>query len=200
MMIVLPMEVLRDRLVEILNRFERKKTDSADYTIKGKFYFEVPVAGDKTYVVNQTRRLPAFRLLKVETEDLHIDKFGFKNSDLSMSLIIKNPNIFEVSIRDVDYDLTIGKDFRLEGDVKNTTTIPPRSKVKVPLKMDVHTKNFTRFAWQALFEKKHTPFHIHLRCKMVSTDDTFKDLVLTATRDGRLDELKKAKPGPQTDK
>jgi LEA14-like dessication related protein len=105
---------------------------------------------------------------------------------------VENPNIFAMSLRDVEYDLTIGKDLHMEGKLKNITHLPARSNIALPL-LDVHTKNIPRLAWQVLFEKKHTPYQINFRCKMVSEDDTFKDTRFIVTQNGRLDEIKKLK-------
>jgi LEA14-like dessication related protein len=199
-MMVLPLDLLTRPLLEILNQLEKNGTDSADYTIRSKVYFELPIVGKKTYVVNETHRAPAYRLLKLRIEDVDIEKFGFKNTDLGVSLVVENPNIFPMSMRDVDYDLTIGKDFHLEGKVKNVTHLPARSNIALPLKMDVHTQNLPRLAWQVLLEKKHTPYQINFRCKMVSADDSFKDTRFIVTQDGRLDEIKKLKKALPSEK
>ena len=79
-MIVLPLEVDRSRLTSVFNHFERNNSDSASYTLKTKLYLKVPIAGEKTFEKNETRRAPAFRPLKVKTENRKIEKFGFKHS------------------------------------------------------------------------------------------------------------------------
>jgi LEA14-like dessication related protein len=193
MLLEVPIVLLRDRFQAVLDRFERNDSDSANYTLKARLYLKVPVAGDKTYTMNQTRRAPAFRLLKLRTEDIDIEKFGLKNSDVSMKLIVENPNRIAINVRDIDYHLTIGNDLRMEGELPGMINIPARSTITLPLDIDVRTRNITRLAWQVLFEKKHTPFHMDFRCHVVSTDDTFKNLRIAATRDGKLDELKKNK-------
>lgn len=194
-MLTLPIEVLRDSLAQVLDRFEKNKSDSADYILRARLYLEVPIAGDKIFSVNETRRGPAFRLLKLHTKDVDIEKFGFRNSDMSTSLVVENPNAFGIAIRDVDYDLFIGKDFHMSGHVQKVIDIPARSTIDLPLEMDIQTKNIPRLTWQVLFEKKHTPFQIDLTCKIAGTNDAFKDTRLHVRRNGRLDELKKALPG-----
>lgn len=133
-------------------------------------------------------------MLNLKSEDIDIEKFGFRHSDVAVSLRVENPNLFELAVNNVIYELTIGKDFRLNGKVSGVTAIPSRSSITLPLEMDVHTKNIPRLSWQVLFEKKHTPFRINFRCRIVGPDDTFKDTRLIVTREGRLDELKKAFP------
>ena len=192
-MIALPIELLTRPLANLLNQYDINGVDSADYTLKSKLYFELPIVGKKTYTVNRTWRGPAYRLIKLRIEDVDIEKFRLKDSDLSMSLVVENPNIFPISMRDVDYDLTIGKDFHMQGKVKNITHLPARSNITLPLELDVHTKNIPRLAWQVLFEKKHTPYRINFRCEMVSENDTFKDTRFIVTQNGTLDEFKKLK-------
>lgn len=193
-MVVLPIEVDRKRLSKVFKRFADNNSDSADYTLKAKLYFDAPVAGNKIFVKNETRRGPAFRPLVLRTEHKEIEKFGFKHSDVSASLIVENPNLFEISVKNVVYELTIGKDFRLEGAIQKVTRVPARAAVTLPLKMDIHTKNLGRLAWQALFEKKHTPFQMVLSCRMATDNDIFKNTRLMIRREGSLDELKKALP------
>ena len=188
-MIVLPLDVDRSRLNTVFARFERNDSDSADYVLKTKLYLDVPVAGNKTFEKNETRRGPAFRPLKVKTNHRKIEKFGLKHSEVSVSLILENPNAFEIGVKDVDYDLTVGQDLHMRGDLHKTTLIGPRSTISLPLEMDVHTKNITRLAWQVLFEKSHTPFEIQLKCKIATDNDVFKDTRLNVKRSGRLDDL-----------
>lgn len=190
-MITLPLDVDRSRLAAVFSRFERNDSDSASYTLKAKLYLEVPVAGEKVFEKNETRRGPAFRPLKVKTEDRKIEKFGFKHSEVNVTLILENPNLFEIGVKDVDYDLKIGKDLHMRGNLDKTTQISPRSTITLPLEMDVRTKNIGRLAWQVLFEKKHTPFQIRFKCKIATDNDVFKDTQLSITREGRLDDLKK---------
>lgn len=193
-MLTLPIEVLRDSVVQVLDRFKKDNADSAVYTLKARLYFEVPVAGDKIYKVNEAKKGPAFRLLEVHTKDVDIEKFGLRNSDLSMSLVVENPNSFPIAIKDVDYKLLIGKDFRMSGHVDDVIDIPARSTIELPLEMDIHTNNLPRLTWQVLFEKKHTPFEIDFEGKIVGTDETFRDTRLHLRRTGRVDELKKLVP------
>lgn len=187
--IVLPLDVDRSRLNAVFARFERNHSDSADYVLKTKLYLDVPVAGNKTFEKNEARRGPAFRPLKVMTDHRKIEKFGLKHSEVSVSLIVENPNAFEIGVKDVDYDLAVGQDLHMRGDLHKTTLIAARSTISLPLEMDVHTKNITRLAWQVLFEKKHTPFEIQLSCKIATDNDVFKDTRLNIKRSGRLNEL-----------
>ena len=199
-MLSIPMVVLRKNLLGVLDRFDRNETDSADYTLKAKLFFRLPVAGDKTFVVNETQRGPAFRMLNLKTEDIDIKQFGFRHSDVSMSLRVENPNLIALTVSNVIYELIIGKDFRMDGKLSDVTIIPARASITLPLEMDVHTKSIPRLSWQVLFQKKNTPFQINFRCKIVSTDDTFKGTRLVVTRQGTLDELEKTFPEEDDDK
>jgi LEA14-like dessication related protein len=78
MMLTIPMEVLRKNMVAVMNRFDRNETDSTDYTLRGKLFFRLPVAGEKTYVVNKTQRGPAFRMLQLEIRGHRHRKIWFQ--------------------------------------------------------------------------------------------------------------------------
>lgn len=50
-------------------------------------------------------------MLSLKTEDIDIENFGFRHSDVSMSLRVENPNLFALAVSDVVYELIIGKIF-----------------------------------------------------------------------------------------
>ncbi len=80
----LPMEIMFREMTAVLKRFENKNIDSADYSMKATFQVDVPVAGERNFTMNFSKRLPALRLLKAKMRNIDIGKVGLKESSLDM--------------------------------------------------------------------------------------------------------------------
>ncbi|MEJ7676881.1 MAG: LEA type 2 family protein [Segetibacter sp.] len=70
----LPMEIMFKKMTAVLKRFENKNIDSADYTMKAVFNADVPIAGERNFTMNFSKRLPALRLLKVKMGNIDVGK------------------------------------------------------------------------------------------------------------------------------
>ena len=64
------------------------------------------------------------KLEVVEVESLHVDEFSSVNVQVTASLVLKNPNNFEIEIKDSDLDLYVN-DYRVaRADIKKSIKIP----------------------------------------------------------------------------
>lgn len=191
--IELPMELLIEKLGRVLKRFEANKTDSADYTLQATVYADVPIAGERQFNFDQTKRLPAVRLPKIKLEKVDMGKLGLKESNLKAIITVTNPNQFPIKYRDARYTAKVGEDLNVSGQIPGVVSVPARGSAPVTINMDIRTGNVGRLAWKALFNKKDVPLQVNFRAKLVTENDLLKNSNMAFKVNSTLDELKEMK-------
>jgi LEA14-like dessication related protein len=89
-----------------------------------------------------------------DTKNLKISKFGFDKTSLSMDLVYFNPNSFGVTLKKVDCDIFIDKNFLGHFTLDTTISIEKRSEFVLPAKMLIDMKNIYKNALNLLFSKE----------------------------------------------
>ncbi len=191
--IEVPMEILAGPLKQVLDKFEKENQDSADYTMKSSFEVDVPIAGQRKFKMNITRRLPAFRIPTGKPEQIDIDKLGFKESSLDMALVIDNKNVFPLKLKNGKYSVSIDNDLEMEGIFENYIEIPAKGNAAVPMHLVIKTAKFSKLLWKTLFDKKDTKFVIKFSGKLDTDNKLLQNSNIAMRISGTLDELKKVK-------
>lgn len=190
--IELPMEVLTKPLVKVLDELKDQHIDSAVYTLHASLDVDVPIAGKRTFDLDETKKLPAFLLPKVKTEDIDLKKLKFKESSLTMDVVVENPNVYPLVLEDANYDVLVGKDLKMDGTIPGITNIPAKSSATVSVTLDIETLKIGKLAWNTLFNKDDTPFAVNFSCKIVSKNEMFNDSKIAMQTTGTLKDLKEA--------
>jgi LEA14-like dessication related protein len=188
-----PMEILAEPMKRVLKSFEASNSDSATYKMKSSFEVDVPIAGNRIFKMEITRKLPAFRVPTGKLDDIDIHKLGFKESSLDMVLMIENRNIFPLKLKDGRYTMTIDKDLEMEGTMEKNIDIPPKSKVPISMMLVIKTARISKLAWKALFEKKDTYFELVFKGKLDTENQMLHNSNIEMNIKGTLDELKESK-------
>lgn len=189
--IQLPMEIMVSKLGDVMKRFENKGIDSADYSMKAVFQVDVPIAGERNFTMNFTKRLPALRLLKVKMGNIDIGKLGLKESSLDMTVNIQNPNAFPIKMKDGKYKLLINNNENvMEGVMEKVVNIPPHGATPVSMHVDMKTMKIPKLGWKMLFDAKDTKFNLSFSSKLMSDNGMLNNSKMAFNMSGTLDELK----------
>lgn len=191
----LPLELRMDKLKHILDAFEKQDRDSANYTVRARCRVKVPVAGKREFTINVTRRLPALRQIKFTQENVSIDKFGLKESDLHLAVKIQNKNVFPIRIRNGRYAVSVEKDFEAEGRLEKIVNVPGKGSERVDISMKVKTMKLPKLAWKTAFRDEKTQFRFGFSGTLISGNEMLQNSSIRMNAEGTLDELKElAKP------
>jgi len=187
----IPMEILAEPMSRVLKRFKEQRIDSANYTLLATLYADVPIAGERQFNFDKTKRLPAFQIPDVEVEKIDLDKLGLHETKLSCNLLIKNRNTFALKFKDARYTINVGEELTMNGGVPGLTNIPAKGTGPLPMYLNVSTGDAGKLAWQALFKKKETPFRLDFRCKLVSDLESLQNSEMAFKVNSTLADLKK---------
>lgn len=89
-----------------------------------------------------------------EVKNIKIENLGFQQTVLSMDLVYFNPNNFGVTLKNVDCDIYIDKNFLGHYKLDTIMKIEKKSEFSLPSKISVDMKNVYKNAISVLFNKE----------------------------------------------
>jgi LEA14-like dessication related protein len=167
-----------------------KGEDSANYHFEGLFHLAKPFLGKDTIRLSKDKRLPLYRLPKVEIVGYDMEKFRLSKSEIVLKLKFTNQNPFGIQFRNPSYVVDLGKQKRLaEGSVKSVTKVPGKSTEMFEIPLAINMGKLIKAAGQLIGQGKSLPFTLYFKSKLVSDNDIFKDSDVNIVVDGALSDL-----------
>ncbi len=193
--IALPAKLNAKKLIAVLSDLERRGVDSTNYRIRTTFNLDVPILGERTFTIDQTRRRPTYYIPQIKVEDIDFGKLSLKAMDVAAKVNIINKNKFPYNITDTHYTITINGKQLAEGEQAEPILIKKQATTPVVFPVTVKPGQLLGLLPKALFDKKDTPFEIAFRCKILdkNNDPMFQNSKFATTIRGTLADLKKLK-------
>ncbi|KQS33486.1 LEA type 2 family protein [Dyadobacter sp. Leaf189] len=193
-MVMLPSQLKIKALKQEGNSEAKRGEDSADYHFEGTFALNKPFLGKDSVTLSKDKRLPLYRLPKVEIVDFDITKFRLGNSDVTLQLKFSNQNPFPVQFEDPSYVVSLGSQERLaEGSVKGATKIKGKSSEIYQIPLSVDMGKFLKAVGQVITKGKSIPFTLYFKSKLVSDNEIFKKSDVNVVVDGTLKDIETVK-------
>ncbi|SKC09348.1 NDR1/HIN1-like protein [Dyadobacter psychrophilus] len=187
--ITLPMQVLAKPLAQILTYFEDKKIDSADYSMKASFEVDVPIAGDRKFNMDISRRLPALRFPKVKVRHVDLNALKLKSKGMDVEVEIFNPNLFPLKLSDAKFHFSVENALEMDGVLEKVIRIPAKGTQNVSMHALMTDGNMLKTGWKMLTDKKDTQFAGKFTGNIDSENKMLSGSKMNATITGTLDEI-----------
>lgn len=188
--VTLPLEVSSGKMKTLLQQFEEENRDSVLYTIKANFKTKLPVAGQRSFDINVSKRMPAPREIKVKPEGIDIKKLGLDESAMEMAVTVENKNAFPITLKDATYTVSVENDFEAEGMLEKKVEIPANGSETVSMLMKIKTAKVPKLGWKMLFREKHTNYELNFKGTIVSDNELLKNTTMRMQAKGTLDDIK----------
>jgi LEA14-like dessication related protein len=188
--VLLPMVILTEPLIRVLDKLEKQKADSADYELKTTLLLDLPLKGKTELNSNVIRRLPAFRSFKMKPQDIDLKKLALKESKLKMIIKIDNPNVFPFKMKDMVYDVKLGEELAMHADIAGITNIPPKSSTQIPVELEIKNKEMLKLMGQTLFGKGNAQLNVDFIGKIVSESNWLNNSKITMRTSGTVKGMK----------
>jgi LEA14-like dessication related protein len=190
--IELPMELQVKPMTRILKYFDDNKIDSAVYTMKASFEVDVPVAGEKKFTMNMSKRLPAFRIPKIEVKDVDLHALSLKGKGVDMVAQVTNPNLFPLKIKNAAFSFTMEDAMKMDGTLEKVINIPAKGSQEVSMHAKVTDGSVLKSGWKMLTDKKDTQFNYKFTGKVISDNPVLDNSNMAMNVHGTLDQVLKA--------
>jgi LEA14-like dessication related protein len=99
--IQLPVTLTFDQIMKSVSDFGDKTEIS--YGVEGKVAVDVPVLGNINMPVSFSGVLPIPKQPEITFKNFNVDKISLSGAKLSVDLDIKNPNVFDIDLNNVNY-------------------------------------------------------------------------------------------------
>ena len=115
--ITLPMTLTFDQVLASVRGLGDKA--EVDYGIEGMVAINLPVLGDIDIPVNYVGVLPVPKQPEVKFNNFNLDSIGLSGAKLSVDLEVTNPNVFDLNLHDLNYELAIEGKSIGQGNIKS---------------------------------------------------------------------------------
>jgi LEA14-like dessication related protein len=114
-------------------------SDSIAYGLESTFKFEIPVLGVKEVPVSAAGWLPVPKMPRLSLQDISIRNLSFTGAEINVRLQFENPNMFGLSISDVEYDLSVDGTRWASAGIRQAITLSAKSTqtVDIPVRLDL---------------------------------------------------------------
>jgi len=187
--IELPMELLAGPMGRVLKYFDKEKIDSAAYIMKARFAVDVPVAGERNFNLELSKRLPALRIPKATIKDVDLNLLKMKKKGVDMVVHVTNPNLFPIKMKDGSFVFKIEDDLEMEGVLEKVINIPARGSQDISMHADLKEGKVLKVGWDMLTSKNDTHFSYKFNCKLMSDNGMLDNSTIATTVKGSLNEL-----------
>lgn len=191
--IALPAKLKAKKMTQVLKDLEQRGVDSTNYRLRTTFDLDVPILGERTFTIDETRRLPTYYIPQVKVDDIDLGKLSLKSMDVAAKVNIINKNKFPYNITDTHYTITINGKQIAEGDQPEPILIKEQSTTPVVFPVTVKPGQALGLLPKALFDKKDTPYEVVFRCKILDKNNNpmFQESKYMSTVRGTLADFKK---------
>jgi len=188
-MIMLPLTVHNQTLIETLKKLEYTHTDSVNYKVVSDLYIDLPFLKNKPRHVEVERYLPAFLLPVVEIEDIKFEQVKLHDTFIHVSASITNRNDFDISFKEIYYKVSINGNEISHGNISDTVFIPAKGTavIRVPVRLEM--KEIASDVPDLLFNKDDTEYDFYAEMKIVAEPNTIRDSQVIIEMNGMVKEL-----------
>jgi len=190
--LTLPMQLLAKPMTQVLKYFDDKKIDSANYSVEASFEVDVPIAGERKFTMNFTKRLPAFRIPEIKVNHVDLNGLALKSKGMDLEVHVSNPNLFPLKMSDGKFKFVIEDAMHMSGVLEKTIDIPSKGSQDVSMHASVTDGNMLKTGWKMLTDKKDTHFSCKFNGKLESENKMLSESKMSTTITGTLDEIMNA--------
>jgi LEA14-like dessication related protein len=190
--ISLPMEVLAKPMARVLKHFDDQKVDSANYAMTASFEVDVPIAGERKFKMDVSRKLPALRIPKVKVKHVDLNALAMKSKGMDVEVEVFNPNLFPLKLSNGAFVFSIEDALKMDGVLEKTINIPAKGSQNVSMHAKVSDGSILKSGWKILTDKEDTHFLYKFTGKVESDNKMLSNSKMVMNVNGTLAEIMNA--------
>jgi len=116
-----------------------KNLNEINYKIKTQVNVDLPVVGTIPVNAADTGKLPIPKIPKISVSNIKLGKMDFKTADVMLTLDVENPNIFDIDITSLIYDINVAGITWVKSSLKKPVELKnaAHSKVDIPITINI---------------------------------------------------------------
>lgn len=170
-------------------RAERKKSDSASYSIHVSFQFST-FLGTMEIPVNKSAKLKIPQPPEIEVVGIKYNKIRWKSILADAQIKIINHGDFTLSIKELNYSMNIKKQGSLKGNYTDSINIKPNGTTLINLPIQITPINLGKTIFQIIINNDNYDYTINLNAILEMTNPFKESFHIELSKDGQM-ELRK---------
>ncbi|MDJ1493516.1 LEA type 2 family protein [Cytophagaceae bacterium DM2B3-1] len=190
-LIILPVTIKNEELIQTLKQLEQKGLDSTEYTAKANIYTDLPFLKKKPVELEVSKKLPLLRLPELKLVDADLDKLGFKQTKYSVRTEITNKNVFSFVLHNARFQVNLNGEKFTEGTMPEVVNIPAKGKATIEVPMSIKPNQLMETGIDLLKKDKKNTYLFVFEANLVDKEDNkmFDNSKLKMESSGDLREL-----------
>jgi LEA14-like dessication related protein len=185
----MPIEINAEVLTSVLKYFKDNNIDSAEYSVHAVVEIDVPIAGEREFKMNISRRLPALKLPEVKLVNLDLNLLQLRKKGIDVVVKISNPNVFDIQLLEGKFNYYIEDYFALRGIMDPDILLPAGGSKEIAINANILDSNLPKTGWEVL-TGKDAPFSLQFNGILKSENNMLDRSKIKLIVNGRLDELR----------
>ncbi|WP_428243613.1 LEA type 2 family protein [Gynuella sp.] len=140
--------------------------NALNYALDGTVFVDVPVLGNLGLPLKFTGSLPVPRLPQITLKDISLESINLSGAKLKVDLDVTNPNIFDVNLKSVNYDLMANGKSLTDGALKQIKLRQGKTQ-NVTIPLSVSTTNMGLTLYRLLSDSNSVTMGVKLGADIV---------------------------------
>jgi|TergutMp193P3_1026864.scaffolds.fasta_scaffold14712_3 LEA14-like dessication related protein len=127
------------KYLDVFNTFKSlKESDQADYKIALALKFPIPVIGDRVWDLEHKGVFPIIKLPTISFKGITAKNLSLSKIDFDVIWEVENPNVFNMNVKDLSFNLAVNGSSWANGKVPNTPQLTAKRKTEIPLAFSIN--------------------------------------------------------------
>ncbi|MBD5770094.1 NDR1/HIN1-like protein [Marinomonas colpomeniae] len=149
-----------------------------DYGVQGKVAVNLPVLGSIDMPVEYSGVLPIPKQPEVTFKNLNVDSIGFSGVKLSVDLEVMNPNVFDINLNDVTYQLDVESKSLGGGNIK-TINLPQGEFRVISIPLSIGVSDMGTSLYRLLIGSEPVSVDVSIEAEVDTNIDGWKSVPVT---------------------
>lgn len=187
--ISLPVTLYKDKINQVLQKVEQNQSqDSINIEMKADLHTDIPFKDDPIEL-SFTKKSYFVRQPQIIVKNVSVEKFGFDESEVEMTIQVNNPNQFAFTFRQTDYEFNVDNESIANGAIEKATNISAEDSSTFVVPFKVNLDEVGENVFNLLFKPGETNYEFSLSTQIESKSNIINNSTLQISRSGKLKEL-----------
>lgn len=186
--IQVPIHISYSQLFESIKTIASK--DEVTYSFGAEIAVHVPILGEVSIPVKQTGTLPVVQMPQIIPKSFKVTNLTFSKADMELTINVKNPNTFGISLDQLNYNLVLNGLSSLTGQLPETVQIQRKSEQEINIPISINLLQLGINAYRTIADGNPIEYTLNGTAQIGSDLSIFKNSLFNFDKSGIVNILK----------
>ncbi|MCU7496160.1 MAG: LEA type 2 family protein [Ignavibacteria bacterium] len=188
----LPISVEFKKLIKIMKEMEQAKKDSGNFQINAVVFLNSKLIPQKRFDLALSQKMPMMYFPDMKVKGVKLDKIRLNGGTIVVDLEIKNKNTFNISFKNLSYQVKIEDNDWIKGSRDGVVELPAKQAAMVSIPLEVNIGTMGKGLIGMLLKGGDMRYQMKMKANIVSGNKTIQNSKLEMKASGNMKSLKEA--------